>query len=77
MVVKKDTTPTHFIKMKSKHSDSTKWHRIGAGWLNDAGDVISLKLDKGVIIDWHDEDAWLIAVVVNDIKRKTSRKKAA
>ena len=77
--VEKDTRPTHLLKYKEKRSGSKRrWHRVGAGWLNE-NNVITIQLERGIVLDWRDEKEWLLAMVENDEvndKKKTRKKKA-
>ena len=46
--------PTHYLKMKPTDPDSSGWSRVGAAWVSKATGSISIKLNRGVVLDWHD-----------------------
>lgn len=46
--------PTHYLKMKPTDRDRAGWTRVGAAWLSKETGSISIKLNRGVVLDWHD-----------------------
>lgn len=45
--------PDFVLKMKSRVPDSKDSQYVGVGWQNEKGGI-SLKLNPGTVLDWHD-----------------------
>lgn len=44
--------PTHYLCIVEKTEEKNKtWHTIGAGWVNDKGNI-TIKLNDGIVLDW-------------------------
>lgn len=59
--------PTHYLKMKTTARDGAGWSRVGAAWVKPGGETFSIKLNRGVVLDWHDfavEDAEFVLILV-------------
>ena len=50
---KGNNEPTHYLKMKPTDRDREGWSRIGVAWQKPTGSI-SIKLNRGVVLDWHD-----------------------
>jgi len=59
--------PTHRLKMLHRQSKST--NDVGAGWLNEDGSI-SVVLNVGTALDWHDKHDCVLTLFPIDRERR-------
>lgn len=58
------TRPTHKLCMKPGGANKEKWSEVGAGWEkeNETGRWFSIRLNRGVVLNWRDMEDMKLAL---------------
>lgn len=60
--------PTHYLKMKAKVGvdPDDSWTRVAALWSNPDKGTVSVRLNKGVVLSWRDQEDYTLIIVPAD-----------